>query len=350
MTSQPSRLKATMGSGLRVLAVAVVVLGFLAMVGLAGPSGWAALQQLISGAVGSPEALASSLNRATPLILGGLAVTLPFRAGMFNLGGEGQIYVGALAAAWVGTWTGLPMLIHLPLVLGAGFVVGAGWAAAAGELKARFGIHELLSTIMLNYLALYLTSYLANYPLKAETTAAATAVIQASARLPAWGGEFNLHLGFLIAVAAMLLCHFVLRSTVFGYEMAVTAENRTAASLGGIRVRAVNSCAMAIGGGLAGLAGAIEVTAVHGRFLDGFAPGLGFDGVTAAIIGVCQPVGTLLAGVGLGLLKNGALAMDLYAQVPREVVTMIQALLILVVASRAIGLARGQLRVSLGQD
>lgn len=339
-----------MVSGTRVLIVVTVVLGFLAMVGLASPSGWTAFQQLLSGAVGSPDALATSLNRATPLILGGLAVTVPFRAGMFNLGGEGQIYVGALMAAWVGTWTSLFAPIHLFLVLAVGFVAGAGWAAVAGQLKARFGIHELLSTIMLNHIALHLTSYLANYPLKAETTAAATEIIQASARLPVCSGEFGLHGGFLVAVATVLICHFVLRYTVFGYEMVLTAENRTVAALGGIRVQAVSSRALTIGGGLAGLAGAIEVTAVHGRFIDGFAPGLGFDGVTAAIIGVCWPFGTFFGGVGLGLLKNGALAMDLYARVPREVITMIQALLILVVASRAIGLVRGQLRVSLGED
>jgi simple sugar transport system permease protein len=334
----------------RLLALAVVIVIVLGAAGFTDASGFNALRHLLVGAAGSPDALASSLNRATPLILGGLAVTVPFRAGMFNLGGEGQLYVGALAAAWVGTWQGLPAHIHVPLVLLAGFAAGAGWAAVAGGLKARFGIHELLSTIMLNYVALYLTSYLANYPLKAETTAAATAIIQETARLPSLGGAFAVHGGLLVAIAAVLFFHFLLRHTVFGYEMALTAENRTAAALSGIAVRAVSSRAMAIGGGLAGLAGAIEVAAVEGRFMDGFAPGLGFDGVTAAIIGVCQPVGTFLAGAGLGLLKNGALAMDLYAHVPREVVTMIQALLILIVASRAIGLARAQLRVSLEED
>lgn len=350
MTGLSRDRQATTEGHSRILVVAAVALALLLLIGLAATSGWAAVQQLVSGALGSPDALASSLNRATPLILGGLAVTIPFRAGMFNLGGEGQLYVGALAAAWVGTWPGLSATVHLPLLLIAGFLVGAGWANLAGQLKMRFEIHELLSTIMLNYVALYLTSYMANYPLKAETTAAATQIIQASARLPILGGEFGLHGGFLIAVVAVALFYFLMRHTVFGYEMALTSENRTAAALGGIRTQSVASRAMTIGGGVAGMAGAIEVAAVHGRFMDGFAPGLGFDGVTAALIGVCQPIGTLLGGIGLGLLKNGALAMDIYAQVPREVVTMMQALLILIVASRTIGLARSQLRVSLGHD
>lgn len=306
---------------------------------------YSVVAEFLNGSIGNTQSLVSTLNRAAPILLCALAVLIPFRAGMFNLGGEGQLITGALAAAWVGMQPGLISPLSLPLVLLFGFIAGASAGALAGELRVRFGVNELISTLLLNYVFIFAASYAVNYPLRADSGDAATNPISTAATLLPFAGMNGLHAGIGIALVAYLLVAAILHRTVMGYEAKIGAANQHLAQSAGINVSRLRRISMACGGGLAGLAGAIEVSATHGRYFDGIAPGLGFDGVTAAVLGACQPVASWVAGLFLAALKNGALSLDLYASIPREAATVLQGLLVLLFASRLLGDRRPRLRL-----
>ncbi len=303
------------------------------------------VSEFLNGSIGSAENLASTLNRASPILLCALAVLIPFRAGMFNLGAEGQLISGALAAAWVGTQPGLNSTLSLPIALLLGFMAGATAGAFAGELRVRFGVNELISTLLLNYVCTFAASYAVNYPLRASSGDASTNPITVAATMPPLVGMQGLHAGIAIAFIAYLIVAALLHRTVIGYEAKIGAANQHLAQSAGIDVNRLRRVSMGCGGGLAGLAGAIEVCAIHGRYFDGIAPGLGFDGVTAAVLGACQPFASWVAGLFLAALKNGALSLDIYANIPREVATVLQGLLVLLFASRLLGDSRPRLRL-----
>ena len=301
--------------------------------------------EFLTGSIGSTQSLVSTLNRAAPILLCALAVLIPFRAGMFNLGGEGQLVSGALVAAWVGMQPELISSFSLPLVLLLGFIAGATAGALAGELRVRFGVNELISTLLLNYVCIFAASYAVNYPLRATSGDAATNPISTAATMLPFVGMNGLHAGIAIALIAYFSVAAVLHRTVLGYEAKIVAANQHLALSKGVSVNRLRRASMACGGGLAGLAGAIEVCATHGRYFDGIAPGLGFDGVTAAVLGACQPLASWVAALFLAALKNGALSLDLYANIPREAATVLQGLLVLLFASRLLGDRRPRLRV-----
>ncbi|NMB00825.1 MAG: ABC transporter permease [Firmicutes bacterium] len=289
---------------------------------------------LFKESFGSMRNLATTLQRATPLMFTGLAVAFAFRAGLFNIGAEGQLYIGAFAAAWVGfTFTNLPRLIHLPLAIVAGMLGGALWAAIPGYLKAKLGVHEVINTIMLNFIALYLTDWLATGPFHGGSWVPETARINATAALSRLYPPTRLSSGIYLALLAAAVAYLILWKTKRGYELRAVGLNPHAAEYGGINVARNTIIAMAISGAFAGLAGTEQILGLHNRFILRFSPDLGFMGVAVALLGKNHPVGVILAAILFGALQAGSAAMDRLTSVPRELITIIQALIIFFVAA-----------------
>jgi ABC-type uncharacterized transport system permease subunit len=292
---------------------------------------------MLSGSVGSLKSLANTLEEATPLILTGLCVAVALRCGLFNIGGEGQLVVGAFAAAWVGVKvSGLDPVTHIALCLAAAGLAGALWAGAAGLLRVRFGAHEVITTIMLNYIAFILTNYLVGEPyFKKAGQIPQTEDVLPSAVLPALTFIYKytrLNLGFFIALAAVAVVYVILERTRLGFELKAVGYNPTASRASGVSVALSMVIAMAVGGLLAGFAGAERVLGVHKHFVSPFPFGYGFAGIAVALLGRNHPLGVLAAAVFFGALASGGAQVDMETGVPRELVTVIQAIVIIFVA------------------
>lgn len=294
--------------------------------------------------------LAQSLAKVTPLIFIGLAIALGLRAGMFNIGAQGQMLSGALLAAVVGRWgaqagerlpTGtLPIALHVPLVLLAGCLGGALAGALAGFLKAWRGVHEVISTIMLNYVAANVALYLVTHNLKDPgSSAQQTAAIAQSAWFVALVPGGNLTLGFFLALFAAALYAFVIQRTALGFQIRAVGLGAEAARANGIPVTRTLITTMALSGGLAGLAGAIEVMGVHHRYVQGVAGNYGFDGIAVALLGNLSGVGVALAALFFGALASGATFMQSQTNVPDSIAVIVQALVILFVGVRVLPLS-----------
>ncbi len=289
------------------------------------------------------------LYRATPLILTGLAVAFAFQAGLFNIGGEGQMVIGGFALTWVGfTITGLPWYLHIPFGILAGILAGAFWGAIPGYLKATRGVHEVVTTIMLNWIAVALTQYLTMAYKPPESWIPHTYKIAKSAQLSriyiylnSIGIDFPrsnlLNTAFFLSLAAVFIVAYILKKTKLGYEIRAVGLNPSAAECAGISVPKNTVLAMAIGGALAGLAGVNQVMGYKHRFQYGVFGGLGFDGIGVAFIGKNSPFGVVLAALLFGILDQGGLAIDVSTKVPREIVLVLKAvILIFVVVSTEI--------------
>ena len=328
---------------LRTLIMPLGALGFGALVGglavmASGGDPLEALFALIQGAFGTRANLVGTLAKTTPLLFTGLSVAVAFRAGLLNIGGEGQLYVGGLAAAWVGaSWPHLPGPIHLPLALISGLAAGAVWGALPGWLKARRGVHEVINTIMLNYVAIHLADYLVNGPLSAGEYAVRTARIARTAELPVllYIPPVRVSWGILLALGMCALLHRMILRTRVGYEIRATGSNPNAAEYGGISTGRICVLAMTISGALAGLAGAVEVTGVHHTFYAQFSPGYGFDGIAVALLARAHPLGIIPAAVLFAALRTADRWLQLKAGVPRDLVLILQAAIILFVAVQA---------------
>ncbi len=301
---------------------------------LSGANPLAAYAALFRGSFGSVTAFARTLEKATPLILGGLAVAFAFKAGLFNIGGQGQLLVGAIVAAYIGfAIEGLPFIIHMPLALIGGSIAGALYAGIAGVLRAYTGAHEVITTIMLNFIAINLTDYLANGPWKDEGIIARTPPIQESAAIPSIG---EIPLGFVIAVGMAVLTWYLLRSTTFGFAVRTTGLNPNAATYAGIKVAVVIVATMLFSGFLAGMGGAIETLGVVGRYQPGFNAGLGFDGITIALLGRTSALGVIPAAILVGAMQAGSPQMQFDAGVPFQIIDVIQALILFFVSADVI--------------
>ena len=284
------------------------------------------------------EALRSfseSLVITTPYIFAGLAVALGFRGGLFNIGAEGQLFVGGLASVFVGySLKGLPWIIHLPLALGAGILAGAIWAAIPGYLKARTGAHEVINTIMMNYIAFRLTDYLLTGPMARPDGLPITPEVLPSAYLLAlFPRPVRLHLGFFLALAVAALVYWFLWKTTKGMEIRMAGANPNAARYAGIRIAATIVLTMALSGGLAGLAGANQVLGVDHRLVRAFSTGYGFDSIALALLGNSHPLGVVLASLLFGFLRGGAARMQSVAGIPVELIRVIQGMVIIFVAA-----------------
>jgi simple sugar transport system permease protein len=320
--------------------VAVFVLAVVVAAVVIALSGSPPLPALVAwweGAVVAPDALPESLLNATPLLFTGLAVAVGLLAGQFNIGVEGQLLMGALASAWVGfAVSGLPAPLHVLLALAVGALVGGVWGWVPGILKAWRGAHEVITTIMMNYIAIYLTQYLVTKVWKdPNSMSPQTPEVLPSAWLPVLVEGTRLSVGLLLALATALILWYLLKRTVWGYELRAAGANTEAARAAGVRVSRVIWGSMALSGAIGGLAGAVEVLGVHHRYYDQFSPGYGFDGIAVALLGNNHPLGAVLAAFVFGAMKNGAVYMQSVTvpAVPREITTVVQAVIIFFLAA-----------------
>ena len=290
---------------------------------------------IFKGAFGSQRAIVQTLTQATPLIFTGLAFTFTKKANLINLGAEGQLYLGALAAAVVGmTDLGLPMIIHLPLAVVAGMAAGGVYAGLVGFLKVRFGSNEVIATIMLNSIAIYFVDYLLNGPLLAEgSSVAQTERVLETAQLPRIFQQYQLTIAIIIAVAACILVKLFMDKTDLGYEIRAVGLNPEAAETAGISKGKVTVVALCISGCIAGLAGASHVLGVDRRLINGFSPDYGFSGISVAALAADSPVGVIFAGIIFGALRAGTMELNRTTSIPVEFVNVIQAMVVILVAA-----------------
>lgn len=285
---------------------------------------------LFQAALGSPAGLTRTLQKTTPLILTGLAVVIPLRVGLFNIGAQGQLIFGAIGAAWVGVTARDLGVLALVLALVVGVLAGAMWSSIAGVLKSTRGVHEVISTIMLNSIAAGLVDYLINYPLKDRgQPIPRTEQIAPAAMIPQLG---LFPLGFFLALALAVLVAWMLRRTTTGFRFDTVGKNRFAAGYAGIRYNRVILLSMAMAGGLAGLGGAVETLGVTHRFESSFGGTLGFDGITIALLARSNPIGTIPAALLVGILRSGAPTLQFDTGIQPEVVDVLLAVTLLLVS------------------
>lgn len=331
--------------GVPILAIITSIIIGGIIIAMAGGNPVAAYVGLFEGSLGSLKALSETAVWATPYIFAGLAVAFAFKGGLFNIGAEGQLALGAVLSAWVGyalpdvLGISLPPIIHLPLAIAAGMLAGFIWGAIPGWLKAHTGGHEVINTIMMNYIALNLTSFLLNGVMKdpdPTNVIARTPLIAESARIAPIFKNYRIHWGFILALLAAFIIWWVLERTIFGFEIRTVGANPDAAKYAGINVKRIITWTMAISGLLAGLAGAIEVTGLNYRHQLGFAVGYGFDAIAIALLGKNHPLGVVLASLLFAAMRNGGTRMQFMTQIPVDIISVIQALILLFVAADAI--------------
>jgi simple sugar transport system permease protein len=282
--------------------------------------------------------ITESLASATPYILAGLAVAIGFRCGLFNIGAEGQFLMGALGSAYVGySIVGLPAYIHLPLALLGGAVAGAIWGAIPGYLKAKFGAHEVVNTIMMNWIAFRLSDWLLFGPMKASGYRPVTPNVEASAELPRFFPDpLRFNWGFVLALVVAALVYWFLFKTTLGFEIRTVGANPDASKYAGMSVVRNFVLVMTLSGALAGLAGASQVLGVDHWVGAGFSAGYGFDAIALALLGKSHPLGVVLAALLFGILRSGATNMQSIARIPIEIISVIQGMVIIFVAAPAI--------------
>ena len=303
---------------------------------IAGANPIEAYAAMLDGALGGISSLATTAVRTTPLLLTGLAVALSFRAGVFNVGAEGQLYAGAALATIVGLLPlSLPWIVHVPLTLAAGFVGGALWALVPAWLRAYRGVSEVVTTLMLNFVAIQLISYLVdpiNGPIgERGASYAQSATLPSSATLPILIPGTSLHAGLLIGIALAIGLFVLIRYTPIGFRLRMLGGNPVAARFAGLSSSREIVIVMLLSGGIAGLAGASEVMGLRHRLYDRFSPGYGYDGIAVALLAGSNPLGVLLSALFFGGLRAGANAMQQATGIETSVVLIIQALTILFV-------------------
>lgn len=322
------------------LPVLAVLLGLIAgaiLMITSGANPVDAYTAMFQGAFGGLTELGRTLEKATPLILSGLAVALAFKAGLFNIGGQGQLLLGAAFGAWAGFTFDLPPLIHVPFALLVGGLAASLLGGLVGVLKATRGVHEVISTIMLNFVAANLTDWLASRdgpwfdpPENNPSNLARTPLVADSAQIPRIEG---LPLGFVVAVVAAIVVWWMLSRTTLGFEIRTVGANRHAAAYAGISATRMIILAMMMSAFLAGLGGAIQTTGVVGRFQPGFNTGLGFDGITIALLAQTNPIAVIPAALLLGAMDAGSSLMQAESSVAPEVISLIQAFILFLVAA-----------------
>ena len=319
---------------------------------------WRSYSALFTGAFGDPARISAALQSgegeairrainpffeslvaSTPYIFGGLALALGFRAGVFNIGAEGQVFVGAIFAAFTGyAITGLPAIIHIPLALAAGALGGALWGFIPGWLKAATGGHEVINTIMMNYVAFRLSEWLLSGPMKRpDSFNPVSPTIAESAMLPRFFGyPIRFHLGFFIALATAWFVYWLLFKTTWGFNLRTVGANPNAAKYAGIKVTRYMVLGMTISGALAGLAGTNEVLGLNHNLALAFSSGYGFDSIALALLGNNHPVGVVFAALLFGTLRNGSTRMQVSAGIPIDIISILQAVILIFIAAPAI--------------
>lgn len=313
------------------LGAAIVLVSELLVPGK--PFDWAlpltAYWALVEGAVGSPDAIVSTLVNTTPLVFGGLAVGFGFKAGLFNIGAQGQFLVGALGAVIVGVLVaGMPPFIAIPAAAAAGFVAGGLWGFVPGFLKAVSGAHEVVSTIMMNYIAVQLLAALVSGPLKVPKSPSPVTYDVGNAAFPVLIGR-NGHLGILLALLAAIFVWWLLYRTTWGFEVRAVGANPDASRYAGMRPRLIIIATMTFSGALAGLAGTSVLLGVTHSMTSSFGTTVGFDSIAVALLARSHPLVTILAALLFGAMRAGAGLMQIRAQIPVELVDVLQAVILL---------------------
>jgi len=352
----PSGLATRLGDSLRAVAVPVlavftaIVIGSLLIL-LVGNDPFKAFAALLTGALGTDGAIVRTLTKMTPLILSGLAVAFAFKGGLFNIGAQGQLAIGSMLAAWVGfSVSGLPAFLHIPLCLIVGAIGGALWGMIPGILKARTGAHEVIVTIMLNYVASNLLEWIvsparpgiAPGPLAAcnkvgQCAISRTPDILETAKLPLLyvpaRGTDSLHIGILIAIGVAVFIWFLLYRTTFGFELRMVGLNPTAAKYSGVKVARMTILTMAISGSLAGTAGAIQTMGIFNNFQTNQNLSTGFDSIAVSLLAANNPIAIIPSAFLFGALDAGSATMQNEAKVPVELIQVVSALILMFVAA-----------------
>lgn len=291
---------------------------------------------LVEGSLGSQNAIVQTFVEATPLILAGLAVGLGFRAGLFNIGAQGQFLIGALAAAVTGGMlAGASPLLAIPAAVLAGIVAGAAWGFIPGALRAFTGAHEVVTTIMLNYVAIFLIAYLVAGPLRDPGATFARTVDVVAAELPVLVGR-NGHIGILIALLAVPATWWLLYRSTLGFEIRTVGANPDAARYAGMRPRMITVLTLTLSGLLAGLAGAIQILGISGWMPASYSTSVGFDAIAVALLGRSHPVGILFAALLFGAMRAGSGLMQIDAGIPVQMVDVLQGTILFFLAADVI--------------
>lgn len=280
-----------------------------------------------------------SLVASTPYIFAGLAVALGFRSGLFNIGVEGQLFLGAIFSAFVGySITGVPAVLHIPLALLAGAVGGAIWGFIPGWLKAKTGGHEVINTIMMNYIAFRLSEWLLTGPMKRpDSFNPISPTISESAMLPRFfENPIRFHAGFFLALAVAWVVYWFLFKTKWGFNFRSVGANPNASRYAGMNITVTTVMAMSLSGALAGLAGANEVLGLNHNLAMAFSSGYGFDSIALALLGKSHPLGVVLASLLFGTLRNGATKMMVVTGIPIDIISVLQAVILAFIAAPAI--------------
>jgi len=321
-----------------------IVLGFVAaavLVLLIGKDPLEAASALWRGAFGTPNNIAGTLALATPLIFSALAFAVAFRGSMFNAGVEGQLIIGAFLSAFVGfSFDGLPAIVHIPLMLGAGALGGALWALLPAIWRVGLGANEIVTTLMMNFIAIALTDYLVLYPFRLpgqSGSAIRTESISPSAELFSLWPPYNVTIALPLAIFCVVIAWYVLRRFVVGYEVRMVGSAPRFAKTAGIPPSRHMIGVMLISGALAGLGGAAQVGGVFNAFVSPFATGLGFNGVLVALLVGNAPLGIPFAAVFIGALQSGAIGMELTTSISRYLVAALTATIIIFVSARQFG-------------
>lgn len=313
-----------------------VVLALLISSGLilgVGAKPTVAFHALLLGAFGNTNSIAETLLKATPLLLAALGMCSAFTCRIWNIGAEGQLYIGALATAIVGIYVPFPSpVIAIPALLLVSFLAGGCWAAIPGWLKGKFGVSEIITTIMMNYIAIFLISYAIHHPLRdPQGYLPQSPPLAATANLPILLAKTRLHLGIIIGIIGSVILYIIFKKTTLGYQMRVVGHNPLAGQYGGMNVRRIILIAMIISGGFAGIAGMGEVAGVHHRLLENISPGYGYTAIVVALLSYSHPLITIIVSVLFAGLIVGADSMQRMAGLPAALAFVVQGLVVLFV-------------------
>ncbi|MBZ9936230.1 ABC transporter permease [Mesorhizobium sp. BR1-1-16] len=325
------RISALSGQALAIM----IALALGAMVILAvSESPLHVLLTLLDGAFGNPERILGTLLQTTPILICGVAACISLRGGLFNIGIEGQLFMGGFAATWIGFSFEMPPVLHVMAGLGFAAFAGLAWVAIPAFFRARYQTNEVVSTILANYVAVLITSYLTINIFKRAGGAPDTPPILESAYLPQLFSFSRANWGLVIGLVLAIGAHFFFTRTARGYAVTEMGANPKFAEYGGIDIKKQTFFLMLASGAVGGLAGGIESLGVHHRFMEGFAPGFGFDGVIAALLANGNPLGTIVTALFFGALRSGSLLLEVDTTASREIITVIQALIILAVSAQ----------------
>lgn len=316
--------------------IGAVAILFYILVTIVGADLSIALASFFNGIFGSVYSVGEVLVKTVPLLLAGLGVSVAFRTGIINLGAEGQIYMGAIAAGFCALLLpGLPWFLMIPVCLLSGFLLGGIWSMIPGFLKAKFGISEVINTIMFNYISIYIVGILVRTILQDPNNAfPMSASFPESSWLPIILTGSRLHFGLVIAIVLMVAVWLLMWRTKYGFEMRAVGENQRASACSGISVNKNILLSSLISGGLAGIAGVCEVTGLHHKLMEGISPNYGYLAIIVALLGRNHPFGVFVSALGLAMLQVGSLSMQRSAGIPTSISSIILAAIVLLILAQ----------------